>query len=104
MCVSGCPQFRDEDGVRLLVVDADLVEEAAGCLEVSTTTGQDLDEKVSLPRDRAKGAYVDEGHGPTMNERGDSPTARMDASRTEALHTAGKPTRSGRRSQGGPAS
>jgi len=39
-----------------------------------------------------------------MNERGDSPTARMDASRTEALHTAGKPTRSGRRSQGGPAS
>jgi len=90
MWISSCPQLRDEDSVRLLVVDADLVEEAAGCLEVSTATGQDLDQKISLPGDRTKGAYVDEGHRSTMNDRGDSPTARHGcAASAEALHTAG---------------
>jgi len=63
MWISSCPQLRDEDSVRLLVVDADLVEEAVGSLEVGTATGQDLDELVAFAGSRTQGAYIDEGQG-----------------------------------------
>ena len=62
MCFRGCPQLRHEDCVRLLVVDPNFVEQAAGRLEVSVASGQGFNEEVSLAGDRSEGAYVGEGH------------------------------------------
>ena len=60
MCVSGCPQLCDEDGVGLVGADAHFVEQTAGRLQIRTATGQDLYEEVSLAGDRTNRADVDE--------------------------------------------
>ena len=58
----GCPQLRNEDRVWLLVVDPDLVEQAAGRVKTSAAASQNLNEEISLAGDRSKGAHTGERH------------------------------------------
>jgi hypothetical protein len=41
------PQLRDEHGVRLVIADADLIEEAAGLVELGVASSQNRDDVVT---------------------------------------------------------
>lgn len=59
------PQLDDEDGVRLLIVDADLVAETADARQMIAARGQMLNQGVTLSGENPEGAGIREDH--TLN-------------------------------------